>query len=755
MKITQTGSLSPLPRKLPKAAEDGPKDKVVYNHLPAPGLRLRNPLAAAAGTVVGGGLGLGLASLASASPGMGVAAALVGGVVGGYLGANHDSLNYSLKAKGREWGNRWTQSQAERAKESVATFPALGQGDRIGARSTGRQERLYDGFDSSRDIAALYAREGSKEEPYALEVELAHLRPAAEHGHLDTKFRLAWKGGELELDVDHNQKATSGVQVAHSEIFKRVQVRLDKEVLRQQGWSDGQPLQIEAMALDEKSGLEASRLEGRSDQVDTSKIFRWEGKTVYSVVTDRFANGDPNNDQDVDPNDPQAFHGGDWQGIIGKLDYLKDLNVDCVWISCPYEAQRDFLGISGFHGYWPNDFQKTEPNFGDRDKLRELVKEAHDRGIKVMLDVVLNHTSYGHPFTTDPEKKSWFNANGNISGLGQSSMENGSLCGLPDLNQNNPEVKRHLIEIHKDWLQDVDAFRMDALRHMPQSFLREFNQEMHQAKPGFFAVGEAFWLESNFVAGYQNHTIDSMFDFPLAYAIRRTFAGDESRTISDRVDLWKEVKPHASQHEAWRVLLDSHKSQGMELLSDALNNDRLYDNPLKLGTFIDNHDMVRFMSDTGGDERRLEQALAFLYAVRGTPHVYYGTEVAMEGIGPANRDDMKWGSNPEMTEKFGALTQARRDSDALQYGSQVELHVAKDTYGFSRVRPEEEVVCLFNKSDEPQVLSIALHPDSPIPEGAHLRDMFSDSEVVVKDGRIQVTVEPKGYNFLQWRAMNR
>ena len=211
------------------------------------------------------------------------------------------------------------------------------------------------------------------------------------------------------------------------------------------------------------------------------------------------------------------------------------------------------------------------------------------------------------------------------------------------------------------------------------------------------------------------------------------------------------MKPHASQHEAWRVLLDSHKSQDMSLLSEALSQDKLYDNPLKLGTFIDNHDMVRFMSDTAGDIRRQEQALAFLYAVRGTPHVYYGTEVAMEGIGPANRNDMEWGKNPELTESFKRLTEARKGSEALQYGSQQELHCGKDTYAFSRIRPEEEVVCVFNKGDEEQTVSLPLHKDSPIPDTATLKDMFCDESVTVHDRSVTVTVPPKGYRYLQWK----
>ena len=735
MRVQALPGLRPAINKLPPAKPpEKPAEEVFYNHLPVHKLRIQHPL----GAVVGAGVGVGLNALAQGNVWTGLAAA----GVGAFLGGNHSKLLYSAHSKLRQVRNR----TGMHGKKEVPSFEPLRKEHLIGQRAVGQSQRLYDGYDSSRDIAALYAREGRPEQAYAIEVEVAHLRPSAELGHLDTHLQLSWgQDHTYQIELDKDDASTR-----HSTTFNRIQKRIDKDDLRQAGWRDGQPLTIQAVTTDEKTAQ--TRIEGRTDTPQRpGNIFRWEGKTVYYAVTDRFQNGDKTNDQGTDPGNPQKFHGGDWQGVIDKLDYLKDLNVDCIWLSCPYEAQRDFLGMDGFHGYWPQDFTKAEPGFGTREKLSELTEKAHAKGMKVMLDVVLNHTGYGHPFTTDPEKKEWFNANGNISGLGQWQMENGSLCGLPDLCQQNPEVTKYLVEVHKDWLKDADAFRLDAMRHMPEDFLRTFHEEMKKERPDFYGVGEAFWLKSNFVAGYQNRTTDSMFDFPLAYAIRRTFAGDSSRDLGDRIDYWKKVKPHASQHEAWRVLLDSHKSQDMSLLSEALKNDKLYDNPMKLGTFIDNHDMVRFMSDTAGDIRRQEQALAFLYGVRGTPHVYYGTEVAMEGIGPANRNDMEWGKNPELTESFRRLTEARKTSEALQYGSQQEIHCARHTYAFSRIRPEEEVVCVFNQGDEPQTLTLPLHKDSPIPDKAALQDMFGNESVTVQERSLTVTVPAKGYRYLRWK----
>ncbi len=219
-------------------------------------------------------------------------------------------------------------------------------------------------------------------------------------------------------------------------------------------------------------------------------IFRWEGRVVYYVVTDRFNDGDKTNNDGIDLNDREKFHGGDWQGVIDKLDYIKGLGVDCIWLSCPYLNDRDFFGKDGFHGYWPHDFYKTEPHFGSMDKLRELTEKAHEKGIKIMLDVVVNHTGYNHPFVNDPDHGDWYHEKGDIKGYSEYHMVNRSLAGLPDLAHENPKVGRYLIDVHKWWVEQsgIDAFRVDAARHVPEEFLRKFNEELHDSKENLLIV---------------------------------------------------------------------------------------------------------------------------------------------------------------------------------------------------------------------------------------------------------------------------
>jgi alpha-amylase len=721
--------------------------------------------------------GVGAGALAAAAGALvhPIAGSLMGGAVGlavgAYIGRKWDELQYDHAARKEQKRTRRQQRDAERSREGQPPPPPmtpLGKADLRAVRAVGMGQRLYDGFDASRDIAGLYTREGSAHEPFRVDVEVANLRPAAEQVALDTKLEFRWGNqGQLTLDIDNNTEVhlegqpAVGVPVRHNEFFNRVQVGVAKELLRARGWHDGEPLHVRAVTRPEDEIREVAEISARTDERGVSSgIFRWEGKTVYYAVTDRFHNGDPSNDGVVDPKDPEKFHGGDWQGVIDKLDYLQGLSVDCIWLSPPYLNERNYDGIAnrnappkdGFHGYWPMDFEKVDPNWGDMAKLRELTEKAHERGMKVMLDVVVNHTAYGHSWPQDPAKKDWFNWEGNISGLGQWQQERGNLCYLPDLNQDNPEVSRHLIDAHKMWLdQGVDAFRVDAVRHVPETFLRDFDREMRATKPGYFAVGEVFQQDPNYVAGYQNRTMDSMFDFPLAYAIRNVFAGDPSRTLKERLALFRKML-FAQPQEAIRGLLKSHKSESMQALSNVLSQDSLYDNPGRLGTLVDNHDMIRFMSDAGGRLDKLELALAFLYAVRGTPHVYYGTEVGMAGVGNANRNDMEWGKNPEFTDTVRALAQARAGSEALQQGKQVELNVADETYAFSRMLPDEEVVCVFNNGDTAQIVPLKLHEESQVPAGAAFADMFGGETLSRNgDGELVVSVPPGGYRYLQWK----
>ena len=761
--------------------------------------RVRDAQGMAVGATLGGAA---LAGAGLALAGGPLGAAIGGGIglaLGAYVGNQHGPLAYNLRSELNERANALRSLQgrlAARVDRAADWIRDLCHGENRPHRDPltlddlravtagGHKPRQYDSYDSSRDIFAVYSREGQASDPYRFQVEMANLRAGAEHHHLDAYAVLDWgpatapqglpfglqdsaaaEPWKMAVRIDHPSRAqvvladgtpqAGALQDAtFSTTFSAVGFQLDKAALRAAGWQDGQPLRVRILTTQENSAQVVDSLAARTDataRLEPGNLPRWDGRSIYSIVTDRFQDGDTATDPGTDPSNPYRFHGGDWQGVIDRLDYLEGLGVDALWLSCPYENDTDFFGSDGFHGYWPHDFGKAEPHFGDKAKLKELVEKAHARGMKVILDVVVNHTGYKHPFVTDPSKEGWFHREGSMAGLGQYTAEHGSMAGLPDFAQENPEVARYLTDVHREWIADtgVDGFRLDAVRHVPKTFTRQFDEEMHAAGgPGFFTVGEAYVFDSKHISCYQNQTIDSMFDFPLAYAIRRVFS-ENDRSLSERKELagkvWRD-----NYREGLRVL----RSTGGEkttLLSRALASDDLYDNPRRVATMIDNHDMIRFMTDAEGDTRQVGQALAFLYGCRGIPTMYYGTEVGMEGITGANRGDMEWDRNPQLTEAVKELVHARKSSLALQIGTQHELHAGRHTYAFSRMRPEEEVVCVFNASDKESRVDFRLDRESCIQDGAVLRDMLSPETTQVHEGRVDVTIPARGYRFFRWQ----
>ena len=433
----------------------------------------------------------------------------------------------------------------------------------------------------------------------------------------------------------------------------------------------------------------------------------WQDEVLYFAMTDRFANGDVNNDQGCDPTGEQRFHGGDWQGIIDKLDDLKDLGVSAMWISPVQENDRDFLGMDGFHGYWPRDFYQTEPAFGSMDKLKELVEKSHDKGIKVMIDLVLNHTGYNHPWTTDPSKQEFYHDR-NLPFT--KDMVKGSLFGLPDLAQEKPEVADYLIEMGKHWARETncDGFRLDAIMHFPKEFQQRFVAEMKKERgEDFFVLGEAYTGGPERVAEFQNDGhMDSVYDFPLSEAIRNVAGHNEDLGFFGRwkrfMDLRKEFPGEA--YRIRRPNPDAHQLQNL------FARDSSYKNPHLLTTLVENHDMPRFITAAGPDAKdKFKQALALEFTVRGIPLLYYGAEDGMGLRGDEDlRADRRSGDDPDMRSFVKTLTGLRHESVALRRGEQKELHCDSTSYAFARIHPDQTIVVAanFDRREKQQTLTV-------------------------------------------------
>jgi len=476
-------------------------------------------------------------------------------------------------------------------------------------------------------------------------------------------------------------------------------------------------------------------------RVAAVKARSWHDEVVYMAMTDRFHNGDKTNDAGSVPSDPNRFHGGDFQGMIDKLDYIKGLGCTTLWISPVQEQRRDFFGMDGYHGYWATDFHKTEPSFGDLAKLKELVDKAHEKGMKVIVDLVVNHTGYGAPMAEDPKFKDWFHHYGNIKLPTRWWMEKGQFCGLPDFAQEKPEVARYLIDMAKYWIDQtgIDGYRLDAVRHVPNSFWKQFASEIHaHAGNNFLLLGEIYHPSAKTPSRYQNEGgMDSVFDFPLNFALRNTIGADHAMSSWENIKyFFTNVLKHPG--ESFRIL-QGHADGDMRRVADVIKQDSKYRRSDMLVTMLDNHDMTRFVTAAGAHgEEKLKLGLALLFTMRGIPSVYYGTEVAMAGGWDENRKDMEFGRDPAFEAHFTKLAGIRAASTALRRGNFEQLFVDHDVFAYARNTPCESAVVALNNGGEAREADIRV--PAQIADGTVLQDKLGGGSYVVKGGQVHLTL---------------
>jgi glycosidase len=466
---------------------------------------------------------------------------------------------------------------------------------------------------------------------------------------------------------------------------------------------------------------------------------------LYMIVTDRFEDGDPANNGDVDRSDLNQRHGGDLAGIVERMPYLHALGVTALWITPVYRNPA-----YAYHGYHPLDFETVDPHLcssrlgpkGSREVVRRFVEIAHEHGLKVMLDLVVTHTAPDHPWLE--KRPDWFNRGGD-------TIEKMWWAGLPSLNHDKIDVNLYFIQNVMDWVHtaEADAIRIDASRHAEKQFWSVFKLFAHGIHPDVTLVGEVWDHDVAHVAPYQTvYGFDSMFDYPLYHAIVDVFAHDQGFSRIARAEL------------------DDWEAQGI------LNQDLAYRNAYQLVTFLDNHDTPRFFHLAGGEERaeeamvRTKLALTFLLTTRGIPQLYYGAELAMDGgEHPDNRRDMAWDliecpardtPEAERAREMHAFTRRlvhlRRDSMGLRYGLLITLYVTPTLYAFSRTYLDDTRVVVLNNAWEAVDVAIPVHANPRLPTLAreHLpngralvNDLNPDERVRVARGHIRVRLPGK------------
>jgi glycosidase len=384
---------------------------------------------------------------------------------------------------------------------------------------------------------------------------------------------------------------------------------------------------------------------------------------LYMLMPDRFAQGQGHNPSvqgmrpyKEDRSKPSLRHGGDLNGIREHLEYFKELGVTALWLTPVLENNSPDTdnGFSTYHGYATTDYYRVDPRFGTNEDYRRLCDEAHQKGLKVVMDMIFNHSGFEHPWTKDMPSKDWLNQpewltekqSGRDPMTGFTANSDGSepaksaylqtsykltpvkdpyasqvdlrettegwfVPSMPDLNQHNPHLMRYLIQNSIWWIETVgiDGIRMDTYPYAYADAMAQWMKELDEEYPNFNTVGETWVTEPAYTAAWQKDSRLSEHNSYLKTVMDFSFFDKMNQAKNEETDAW------------W---------QGLNRLYNSFVYDFLYEDPNHVMAFIDNHDTDRFLGN-GHDSLALKQALALLLTVRRIPQIYYGTEILMNG----------------------------------------------------------------------------------------------------------------------------
>lgn len=423
---------------------------------------------------------------------------------------------------------------------------------------------------------------------------------------------------------------------------------------------------------------------------------KWQDESVYLIMVDRFNNGDQSNDEDVEINNPEGYHGGDFQGVINQLDYIKDMGFTAVSLTPVFDNTA-----GGYHGYWVNDFYKTDEHFGSLDLFKKLVKEAHKRDMKVILEFEVNHVGADHDWLKDEEKKNWFRTD--------PVQEK----GLPLLNQDNKEVKKYLINAAKWWIEEtnIDGYQIQLLEDTSAAFLSEFVKEVKAVKEDFYLGGEAKNADVEQMTAFLENGGDSITDYTMAAELRELFS-EPNQSFSP-------------------------------LFARLAQNETMYPEIDLIGTFIDNQHTVRFTSNMVEKNEhpgpRWKQALTFLFTTPGIPFVYYGSEIALNGgEEPDNRKQMNFRTDQEIVDYIKQIGSLRSDLPSLTRGKMDVLYEKDGMAVYKRVYNEETTLIAINNTTETKNVTLSA---KELAADKELRGMLNNDLVRSDEDQYHITID--------------
>lgn len=479
---------------------------------------------------------------------------------------------------------------------------------------------------------------------------------------------------------------------------------------------------------------------------------------MYLITPDRFANADPSNDNldDVktDRKSAWARHGGDLRGIINKLDYIHDLGFTTIWVNPVLENR---MPGGSYHGYAITDFYQVDPRFGTNEEYCELIEKAHKKGMKVVMDMIFNHCGSAHWWLKDIPTSDWLNHQDNYVQTNhfkwtlmdvhapQSEREtlvNGWFSrGMPDLNQKNKHLARYLIQNSIWWIEyaRIDGIRQDTHPYADYDFMSTWCKEVENEYPNFNIVGEAWyprgtasaWWQKDSKMNEKNSNLKTVMDFDLTFTCQKAFGEVCSNNEGSEAGLFK--------------------------IYEVIAQDFLFPNPNNVLTFLDNHDLGRFMQKGETDLRRYKQAIAFLLTTRGIPQIYYGTEILMtgtkaEGDGVIRTDfPGGWAGAPkdaftpegrtdlqnEAWNYMKKILNWRKHCDAVKEGKLI--HYTPDgtgCYVYARVKDNKTVLVLMNGTDKNQTLDMNRF-NEVVKDYKSGKDIITDTTVAI-DTPVQI-----------------
>jgi glycosidase len=498
---------------------------------------------------------------------------------------------------------------------------------------------------------------------------------------------------------------------------------------------------------------------------------------LYLIMPDRFANGDPTNDEPAefpgshDRSKPRAWHGGDLRGIREHIAYLKDLGVTALWLTpvVKNSAEQDY------HGYGAVDLYAVDPHLGSMDEYKALASALRQQHMRLFFDAVPNHVGPRHPWVAKPPLADWFHGTAQNhldsfspvktsfygkaapSGIGNDpfealadphatpamrrNMTDGWFFGiLPDLNTENPVVAKYLLQNSIWWIESagLDGLRVDTFPYVPRAFWEQWHAGLRRIYPNLTTIGEVFHpdptVTSFFVGGRKEWDgidtgLSTVFDFPMYFTIRD-------------------------------VLL---RGAPAGRIANVLRQDALYPHSDLLVPFFANHDVPRLASEAGSSAEKLLCAFGLVLTLRGIPELYYGDEIGMEGGGdPDNRHDFPggWpggtqdaftegGRTPEQQKIFSAvqnLLQLRRQHAALRTGKLFHVFSDDESYSFVRGTEDERLLVVFNNSGKPRTLIIP-QANTPLADTLRTSVLYGKASVQINGKELRITAPERSVSI--------